>query len=178
MTNWRGYARSQGGYTLVEVLITIALTALLMTALTSVVFTSVRAVDVASSRVEASSQIRNFQYFADDDFAQSAVPVGGSCGTPSTPCSTQPVVLSGTQVTNSVQPAGSAVVVTYTWDGSNFLDRQVSAGPPIHAATNVSAFSWYVDTTASRPTVVVSITVTVSSYSESQTFRFYPRVSP
>jgi pantothenate synthetase len=42
-------------------------------------------------------------------------------------------------------------------------------------ATDVSAFAWYVDTNS---TVVVSITVTVQSYSESETFRFYPRINP
>jgi hypothetical protein len=64
--------------------------------------------------------------------------------------------------------------VSYTWDGSNFLDRAIaSTGVSEHAATNVTAFSWYIDTDA---TVVVSLTVTVQSYSESQTFRFDPRL--
>jgi prepilin-type N-terminal cleavage/methylation domain-containing protein len=168
----------QGGYTLVELIIALAIGGLLMTAITSVVLTSVRAANIATSRVEASSQIRSFQTFANDDFARSGTPDGGSCGTQATPCTTQPVVLTGTQVSNSVQPVGSTVQVTYTWDGSSFVDRQVGTGPSIHAATDVSTFSWYVDKSAAHPTVVVSLTVTVGAYSESQTFRFYPMVNP
>jgi prepilin-type N-terminal cleavage/methylation domain-containing protein len=163
----------QGGFTLVELIIALAISGLLMVALTSVVLTSVRAASTASDRVEASSQIRIFQSFASDDFARSGAPDGGGC-----PCTTQPLVLTGTQVSNSAQPVGATVQVTYTWDGSNFVDRQVGSGPTIHAATDVSAFSWYVDTSGGHPTVVVSLTVTVGAYSESQTFRFYPRVNP
>jgi prepilin-type N-terminal cleavage/methylation domain-containing protein len=148
--------QGQGGFTLVELLIASAIGVILLTALTSVVLTSWRGTTIASSRVEASSEIRNFEYFAYDDFAQSATPNGAGC-----PCTTQPVVLNG---------------VNYTWDGTNFLDRTVtSTGVVKHAATNVTAFSWYVDTNS---TVVVEITVTVGAYSESQVFRFFPRVNP
>jgi hypothetical protein len=42
----------------------------------------------------------------------------------------------------------------------------------------VSAFSWYLDTTSTHPTVVVTISVTIQAYTETQTLRFYPRVNP
>jgi prepilin-type N-terminal cleavage/methylation domain-containing protein len=147
----------QEGYTLVEVVIAMALGALLMSALTSVVLTSWRASDMALSRVEASGQIRNFQTFAYDDFARSDLSTLGGC-TATAPCKT-PINLA---------------TVTYTWDAkSKFLDRATSQSR-IHAARNVEPFGWYVD----KNTVVVSLTVTVRSYSQSQTFRFYPRLNP
>ena len=176
----RNYASNQGGFTLVEVVIACAIGAILMTALTSVILTSVRASTIATSRIDASSQIRNFEFFAYDDFALGSVPSPSGCGTAGNPCSTQAIVLSGTQVSNSVTPVAASYQVSYTWDGSSFLDRQIGANPAtaIHAATNVTGFSWYVDGSAPYQTVVVSLTVTVQSYSESQTLRFYPRVNP
>ncbi len=156
MKSQRSYLKGQDGFTLVELIISAAIGALLLSALTSVMLTSWRGATIAASRVEASGQIRNFEYFAYDDFARSATPSGSGC-----PCTTQPLVLSG---------------ITYAWDGSSFLDRAVaSTGATEHAATDVTAFSWYVDTDS---TVVVSLTITIQAYSESQTFRFYPRVNP
>ena len=152
-----GRMEGQNGYTLVEVVISVAIGGVLMSALTSVVLTTWRATTIATSRVEASGQIRSFQYFAYDDFAQANISTLGACS-PSSPCTT-PIGLS---------------TVTYTWDGSTFLDRATSL-TTIHAATNVTAFSWYVDSNSS---VVVSLTVTVNAYSQSQTFRFYPRLNP
>lgn len=170
------YVTSQRGYTLVEVIIAVSIGALLMSALTSVVLTAWRAASIASSRVEASSQIRNFESFAYDDFAASTTPGTGPCGTPASPCTTAPLVLNGTQATNSSPPAIRPYQVTYTWDGASFVDRQVGgAGSARHAAMDVTAFSWYVDTNS---TVVVSLTVQVRTYSQSQTFRFYPRMNP
>lgn len=153
------FFRSQDGYTLVELIVALAIGASLMVAISSVVLTSWQAANTATERVEASAQIRNFEYFAYDDFAQSNVTSLGNGGCPpSPPCS---IALATT---------------TYTWDGSN-LDRTLNSNSQstIHTATNVTAFSWYVDTQSL--TVVVSLTVTVSAYSESQTFRFYPRVN-
>ena len=161
----------QSGFTLVELIIALALGALLMTALTSVILTGTRAVGIASSRVEASAQIRNFEFFAYDDFAQSRLPSGTSCA-PATNCM---FVLDGYQFINGVF---QEVQVTYTWDGSNFLDRSTSTGYAGHAATNVTAFSWSVDSNST----VVAMTVTMQPdsappYSESQTFRFYSRTA-
>lgn len=163
---------AQAGFTLVEMIVSLAIGSLLMVALTSVVLTAWRASSIASSRVEASGQIQNFEFFAFKDFAQSSPPSSVSC-LPASPCS-QPLVLAGLQVSNQ-NPVPSPVQVTYSWDGSNLLDRSVAPGGTRHAATNVTAFSWYVDTDS---TVVVSLTVTVQSYSESQTFRFLPRMKP
>jgi type II secretory pathway pseudopilin PulG len=170
--------RGQGGYTLVELIITVGLSAALMVALTSVVLTSTRAVTTASDRVEASGQIRSFQYFAYDDFTRSALPNPAGCGTPVSPCSTQQIVLAGTRVSNTTPPVATAYTVTYAWDGSNFVDRQDGSGATRHAASGVSAFAWYVDSGAAHPTVVVAMTITVGTYSESQTLRFLPRLSP
>jgi prepilin-type N-terminal cleavage/methylation domain-containing protein len=167
------YAHSQAGYTLIEVVIASAIGAILMTALTSVILTSVGAANIATSRVEASSQIRNFEFFAYDDFARSPMPSPNGCvGLPPTQCT---IALTGFQASNSTTPVTAAYPVTYTWDVvSGFLDRAVGSNPAIHAATNVIAFS-YSDDVATR-TVVVSLTVKVQSYTEYQTFRFYPRV--
>ena len=170
----RSRSSSQAGYTLVEVIIALAIGALLMVALTSVIFTAVKATSVASNQVEASAEVRNFEYYAYDDFARSSLPSAGTC-TPSSPCTTQPLTLSGIQVTNTTaQP--QPVTVSYTWDGTANLDRSVGgSGSSRHTATDVTAFDWYVDTNS---TVVVSMTVTVGTYSETETFRFYPRMSP
>jgi prepilin-type N-terminal cleavage/methylation domain-containing protein len=168
-------ARGQSGFTLVELIIASAIGVILMTGLTSVVFTSYRAWTTASSRVEASSQIRSFQYFAYDDFSSSGLPAAGSC-TSANPCTVQPIALSGFQVGNSVQPVPAPFTVTYTWDGTTFLDRQVNSGPAEHVASGVTAFSWYVD--AANQTVVVALTVTIQSYSQSQTMQFYPELNP
>jgi prepilin-type N-terminal cleavage/methylation domain-containing protein len=171
------YARSQSGFTLVELVIASVIGVMLMTALTSVILTATRSVNTATNRIEASAQIRNFEFFAYDDFAQSVVPLPPSgCGTlGNPPCTTQPIALSGPPP------------ISYTWDGSAFLDRQ-SGATVIHMATNVTAFAWYVDTSSLHPTVVMSLTVTVPragdplssslSYSESQTFRFVPQLNP
>lgn len=166
------FAETQGGYTLVEVIITAAIGLVVMSALTSVVLTSYRAWLTASSRVEASSQVRSFEFVAYDDFAQSALP-SGNC-TSSAPC-TRPIVLVGQQASNAWPPSIAATTVTYTWDGVSFLDRQIQGVSTRHAASGVTAFSWYVDGGTS---VVVDLTVTMGSYSETQALRFYPRVQP
>ncbi len=169
------YGRSQDGYTLVEVIIASAIGLMVMTGLTSIILTSVKAVNTATGRVEASSQIRSFQYFAHDDFARSSPPPGDGCGAAPWTC---PIVLTGTQVSNSTTPAAYSYQVTYSWNQANqTLDRQVGSSSPIHAATDVSAFSWYLDSSAAKLTVVVSLTVTVLGYSESQTMRFYPQLN-
>jgi prepilin-type N-terminal cleavage/methylation domain-containing protein len=172
----QSYARSQGGFTLIEVIIASAIGVLVMGALMAVVLTTWRANITATSRVEASSQIRNFEFYAYDDFARSGVPVPGVCGTPANPCTTQPLVLAGVQASNSAVPTIGPAQVTYAWDGVQFLDRQVGTNAPLHAATDVSAFAWYVDPPSQ--TVVVTLTVTVQGYTEYQTFRFQPRLNP
>jgi type II secretory pathway pseudopilin PulG len=176
------YAKSQGGYTLVELIIASALGLFVMTGLTSVVLTTWRAGTTATSRIEASSQIRNFQFAAYDDFALANLPTPSGCAaTAASPCTT-PIVLQGVQASNASSPTTSAYQVTYTWDGVNLLRRQVQVGngSPIDfdAATGVTAFSWYLDGSGSHQTVVVTISVTVQSYTETQTLRFYPRVNP
>lgn len=173
----RRYTKGQDGYTLVEVVIACAIGAIVMTGLTSVVLSSVRASTIATGRVEASAQIRNFQFFAADDFARSTVPSPIGCGTPANPCTTRPIMLNGWQVSNAETPVARRYQVSYTWDGTQFVDRQVVGKPPTHAASDVTAFSWYVDTSVPHPTVVVSITITVGSYQESQTLQFLPQVN-
>lgn len=172
----RRYASGQDGYTLVEVVIACAIGAIVMTGLTSVVLTSIQASNIASNRLDASAQIRNFEFFASDDFARSSAPSPSGCGTGANPCTTQPIVLSGLQVTNAAAPVAAPYQVSYTWDGTQFVDRQVGGSSPIHAMTSVTAFSWYLDTSALHPTVVVSMTITVGAYQESQTLRFLPQV--
>lgn len=166
------HLKTQGGFTLIEVIITTAISALLLGALVSVMLTSTQATNTATSRVEASSQIRNFEYFAYEDFAGADITdLNGSC-TASSRCSSQPITLTGI-------PAGNPTTtyqVTYSWDStSGLLTRQAGSNPALNAATNVHGFDWYVD---ANQTVVVDLTVTVGSYTESQSFRFFPRRNP
>ena len=166
------YVRSQGGYTLVELVIASAIGLFVMTGLTSVVLTTWRAGTVATSRVEASGQVRSFQANAYEDFALSSVPTLTGCATAAPPPCT--IALSGLQVSAPLVPAIYAV--TYRWDGAN-VDRLVG-GSSKHAATNVTAFSASIAGTGQHQTVVVTMTVTVQSYQETQTFLFYPRLNP
>ena len=74
-----------------------------------------------------------------------------------------------------------------TISGGVSLKRSGSAPRPPRtffvrvAASSVSAYSWYLDSSGANPTVVVSMTVTIDSYnskySQSQTLRFYPRIT-
>jgi prepilin-type N-terminal cleavage/methylation domain-containing protein len=173
------HIRSQSGFTLVELLVASVIGVIVMTGLTSVVFTTWRAGTIATGRIEASSQIRNFQYDGYDDFALSSVPDSSGCGSAPYTC---PINLSGTQVStsNGVLVIDPNYQVTYTWDQPNqTIDRVIRQHPAVHAATNVTAFAWYIDMAdPNHPTVVVTVTVTVLSYAETQTLRFYPRVNP
>ena len=56
--------------------------------------------------------------------------------------------------------------------GSGVVDRKVGSATVNPAASNVTAFAWYLD----GQTVVVSLTVKVRAISQSQTMRFYPRI--
>ena len=76
-SNLSRYARSQGGYTLIELLVSLSIGLIVMTALTSVVLTSSRAWATAAGRVEASAQIRAFQFAAADDFGARCCRDGG-----------------------------------------------------------------------------------------------------
>jgi prepilin-type N-terminal cleavage/methylation domain-containing protein len=167
----RRYAKSQGGYTLVELIVASAIGALVMTGLTSVFFTSWRAGTTATSRIEASAQVRNFQLDATDDFALSGAPVISSCAPNDPPPCT--ITLSGWKYSNPPQQ----YTVTYRWDGAN-VDRTVGQNPPVHAATNVIGFSAHLAGSAPYQTVVVALTVQVQTYVETQTMRFYPRLNP
>jgi prepilin-type N-terminal cleavage/methylation domain-containing protein len=170
--------RSQAGFTLVELLIASALGFIVMSGLTSVVLTTYRASQTASSRVEASGQILGFQQTASDDFATSSLPVPpGGCGTSSAPCTHDPINLRGCKMTNLATPSPQLRTVSYTWPaGSDLVNRKVGAGSASPAATSVTAFSWYVDGTAPYQSVVVSLSVTLGTVSQSQTMRFLPRV--
>ena len=171
----RRYAKSQSGYTLIELLIASAIGLIVMTGLASVVLTTWQAGNIATSRVEASSQIRSFQFDAYDDFALSGVPTLTNCAPASPPPCT--IALSGVQASNSATPIPSAYGVTYTWDGTN-VDRQIGSNAAVHAATGVTAFAATIAGTAPHETVVVTMTVKVQSYAETQTLQFYPRVNP
>ena len=172
--------RYQAGYTLVEVIIATAIGALVLGAVTSIVLTTAISTNVATSRVDASNQVRSLQLTAYDDIALSSVPAPSACGAPATPCTTQPMVLQGGRMPNQVSGSPSQYTVTYTWDPTqHVVVRQVSGGPSRIVATNVTSYSWYVDPGA-HATVVIVLTVTYDAYnarySESQALRFYPRV--
>jgi prepilin-type N-terminal cleavage/methylation domain-containing protein len=173
--------RHQAGFTLIELLIASALGVLVLSALTSIVLTTSQAAGVANSRIEASSQIRNFQLTAYDDFALARPPATAGCGTRDNPCTTQDLVLIGSRMPNTNTGTAAPYTVTYTWADHTNLRRQVAGLSSRVVASNVAAFAWYVDSSGAHPTVVIDMTVTVKSfnttYSESQTLRFYPRVT-
>jgi prepilin-type N-terminal cleavage/methylation domain-containing protein len=164
------HLKSQDGYTLIEVIVASAIGALLLGALVSVFLTTMRATGIATSRVEASGQIQNFEYFAYEDFAGSNVSDLTSGCTPSSPC-TSAITLSGIDPSNP----GQTYPVSYTWDKSKQLLARQAGGGSINAAIDVNDFWWYVDANNS---VVVNLTVSVGAYNDSQTFRFYPRRNP
>jgi prepilin-type N-terminal cleavage/methylation domain-containing protein len=174
--------RRQAGYTLIELIVASAIGLLVMVALTSVVLTSVLATDTATSRVEASAQIRNFQLTAYDDFALSQPPNPVGCGTKASPCTTQDMLLQGDRMPIAPGSPPPPYAVRYAWDpNQHLITRFVGASSRV-AASNVKSYSWYLDRTGAHPVVVVSMTVTAASfystsYAESQTLLFYPRVT-
>jgi prepilin-type N-terminal cleavage/methylation domain-containing protein len=172
--------QAQAGFTLIELMIATAIGLVVMTALTSVVFTTYQANQVATSRAEASGEIRNFQQAAYDDFALSSLPASpAGCGNSSQPCSQDPIKLQGCVFTNPAAPSIQSHAVSYAWNNSShIIDRQVGARSVNPAASNVTGFAWYLDGTAPNQTVVVTITVTVGAMSQTQTMRFHPRVAP
>ncbi len=174
--------KAQAGFTLIEVIIATALGVLVLGALTSVVLTMVLASNTATGRVEASSQVRNFQFTAYDDFALARPPVPPGCGTPGNPCTTQDLVLAGSHLPNQVGAVPTPYTVRYAWDASRHEVTRYAGSSSRVVATNVTAYSWFIDSpTGANPTVVVSMTVTIAFYntiySESQTLRFYPRIT-
>jgi prepilin-type N-terminal cleavage/methylation domain-containing protein len=171
--------RSQAGFTLIELLVASTLGLLIMSALTSVVLTTYRASQTASERVEAAGQILGFQQTASDDFAASSLPVPlGACGSINVPCTHDPIQLRSCTMTNSTTPTPQPRSVTYAWPaGSDLVDRRIGAGSSNPAATNVTAFSWYLDGASPHQSVVITLMVTVGTVSQSQTMRFHPRVS-
>lgn len=171
--------RSQAGFTLIELLVASTVGLLVMSGLTSVVLTTYRASQTASNRVEAAGQILGFQQTASDDFATSSLPVpAGGCGSSTVPCTHDPIQLRSCKMTNSTTPTAQPRTVTYVWPaGSDLVNRRVGAGSSNPAAANVTAFSWYLDGTSPNQSVVLSLTVTVGTISQSQTMRFHPRVS-
>ena len=175
-----GRHHSQAGFTLVEMLVATAIGAIVLSAVTSIVVTTVISTNVATSRVDAATQVRNFQLNAYDDTSRSSLPSAPGCGTAASPCTSQAMVLSGIRMPNT---GGTPLpyTVTYTWDPSqDVVVRQVGGGSSRIVASGVTRYAWYIDAATGHPTVVVSMTVTVNtynaSYSESQAFRFYPRL--
>ena len=173
--------RRQAGFTLIELLIATTIGLLVMSALTSVVVLTMISTNSATGRVETSGQIRNFELFAYDDFALSHPPAPSGCGTAGNPCTTQPMVLSGLRMANQASGPAAPFTVTYSWSpATQSVTRAIGSSSRI-AAGNVTAFSWFVDATGANPVVVIAMTVTVSSYntsySQSQTLLFYPRVT-
>jgi len=173
--------RGQAGYTLIELIIATAIGLVVMSAVVSVLVTSLVGINTAATRVEASSQIRSFQLFAYDDFALSRPPATSGCGTSSSPCTTQPMVLSGSRMSNQDSGAASPFTATYSWDpGTGAVTRSTPGGSRI-AAGSVTSFQWYVDPSGGHPVVVVAMSVTVgfynTTYTQSQTLLFYPRIT-
>jgi prepilin-type N-terminal cleavage/methylation domain-containing protein len=173
--------QSQAGYTLIELIVASAIGLIVMGALTSIVLTMVLGANAATGRVEASAQIRNFQLMAYDDFALSRPPNPSGCGTLTNRCTTQQMILTGNRMPNQTGGVVAPFTAKYAWDPSRQeVTRYVGSGSQT-AASNVTGYSWYVDMSEEYPVVVVSVTVTVgfynTSYSESQTLMFYPRVT-
>jgi prepilin-type N-terminal cleavage/methylation domain-containing protein len=173
--------RAQAGFTLIEVMVATAIGLVVLSALTSIVLTTMIGANAATGRIEASAQIRSFQLFAYDDFALSRPPAPTGCGTQTSPCTTQAMLLSGYRMPNQASGAATPFSVAYSWSPApQSVSRAIGSSRQI-AADNVTAFSWYVDSTADHPVVVVAMTVTIAfyntTYRESQTLLFYPRVT-
>lgn len=168
----------QGGFTLIELMIATAIGLVVLTGLTSVVFTTYRANQIATSRVEASGQIRNFEETAYDDFALSSLPpTPGGCGTSAQPCTQDSIQLKGCGMTNSATPSLQSRTIAYAWNkGTQSIDRSLNAVPVNSVASGVTNFAWYIDGVAPSQSVVVTMTVTITTYSQTQTLRFHPRV--
>ena len=174
--------RRQSGFTLIELLIATTLGLLVLGALTSLVVTMMVADNTAAGRVEASSQVRDFQLAAYEDFVLARAPTSPGCGTAANQCTTQTLLLIGDQAPTSGQPVPDTI--RYEWyPSTQTVTRQADNANGTSTrivSSNVTAYSWYVDRTGA-PTVVISLTVTIPSYnatySESQTFRFYPRIT-
>jgi prepilin-type N-terminal cleavage/methylation domain-containing protein len=174
--------RSQAGFTLIEVVIASAIGLMVMAALTSVVLTTVISDNTAIGRIEASAQVRNFQATAYDDFVLARAPVPSGCGTSANPCTTQDLILRGFRMPNVVGGVAALDTVRYAWDPIQQQVIRYWGTSSRVAASNVTAYSWYIDQdSGANPSLVVSMTVTIPSYnatySESQTLRFYPRIT-
>ena len=177
---------TQAGFTLIELIIATAIGLVVMTGLMSVMFTAYRADRQATSRVEAAGQIRSFQQSAFRDFALSSLPPAPpTCGTQASPCTQDPIQLSGCSITSNdggVTHVWQSHSVTYSWNNATqMVTRDVGSGVTFPAASNVSAFSWYLDGASPNQSVVVTIAVTVnwaqnSPYTQSQVLRFFPHV--
>jgi prepilin-type N-terminal cleavage/methylation domain-containing protein len=173
--------RSQAGYTLIELMVASALGVIVMSALTSVVLTTMVATNTANSRIEASRQIRNFELTAYDDFVHSTPVIPPGCGTASNNrCTVEPLVLDGLVQPNQLNNAPAQKTVTYAWDGSRHVVTR-TVGTSRNVSTNVTAFDWYVEGNGAHSTVVVDLTIKIDFYNvshvESQTLRFFPRVT-
>ena len=174
--------RRQSGFTLIELLIATTLGLVVLGALTSLVVTMMVADNTAAGRVEASSQVRDFQLAAYEDFVLARAPTSPGCGTAANQCTTQTLVLIGDQAPTSGQPVPDTI--RYEWyPSTQTVTRQaddINGTSTRIVSSNVTAYSWYVDSSGA-PTVVINLTVTIPSYnatySESQTFRFYPRIT-
>ncbi len=173
--------RRQAGYTLIELIIASAIGLMVMSALTSVVLTTILADNTAAARVEASAQVRSFQFIAYDDFVHGRTPVISGCGTSGIPCTTEDLVLQGDRMPNVVGGVAAPYTVRYGWDASGQKVTRYAGTSSRVAASNVTAYSWYIEGSGANASLVVSMTVTIASfnatYSESQTLRFYPRIT-
>ncbi len=171
----------QAGFTLIELVIATALGVLVLGAIASVVVTTTMADNTARARIEASAQVGTFQAFADDDFVLARAPAPSGCGTSVSPCTTQDLVLQGSRVPNVTGGAPAPYLVRYGWDPGQQQVTRYAGASSVVVASNVRAYSWYVDRSSGKPTVVVRMTVTIvtynATYSQSQTFLFSPRIT-
>jgi hypothetical protein len=80
-------------------------------------------------------------------------------------------------MTNSATPSLQSRTIAYAWNkGTQSIDRNVNAAPVNSVASGVTKFAWYIDGVAPSQSVVVTMTVTITTYSQTQTLRFHPRV--
>ncbi|MFN2463428.1 MAG: type II secretion system protein J [Candidatus Dormibacteria bacterium] len=161
-------ALSQGGFTLVEMIIATAVSSILLAGISVLVFTNFSASTIAAQRLQASGQLQNFQVAFYRDAALDNTATNRSPIIAAAPCD---VVLAGRR-RDAGGTTNTSYSVEYKLSGSDI--RRTVAATTSTVARNVKLFTCALQSDGTFQ-VVISAQDTTGSYTQSQTFRFYPR---